>query len=226
MSNAAKWLTVFVLFTLCLAVAGAVIGYKVGDSARTESRWIVEEMWRADYFNRSKGRVSEDEAINIMSLKKGAYRKEGLLEYVGAQKCSSAEARCVLNDLSIANLLVDSGELDSALNMLSSVPDRLDKIRACPIGLESSLLRYHEGSLARMPPSKARSVASSLVVKIRTQGGLLRNLRSEQCDKLAQSKPELFHEYVTLASRVMELGDARLFKQGAYIASINKMDFK
>lgn len=226
MSNAAKWLAVFVLFILCLAVAGVMIGFKVGDSARTESRWIVEEMWRADYFNRSKGRVREDEVLNIMSLKKGASLREGILEYVSAQNCSSSEIHCILNDLSIANLLVDSGELDSALNMLSSVPDRLDKIQDCPIALESSVLRYHEGSLARMPPSKARRVASSLIGKIKVQGGLLRNLRSEQCDKLAQSKPELFHEYVTLVSRVMELGDATLFKQGAYITSVNKMDFK
>ncbi|MFV3369986.1 hypothetical protein ACNFH5_17615 [Pseudomonas sp. NY15435] len=226
MSNAAKWLAVFVLFILCLAVAGLLISLKLGESARNESRWIIDEMWDADYFNRSRGNVAKDEALNIMSLKKGASRKEGLLEYVRAQNCSSLEARCILNDLSIANLLVDSGELDSALNMLSSVPDRLDKIGGCPIGLESSLLRYHEGSLERMPPAKARRVASSLVVKIRTQGGLLRNLRSEQCDKLAQSKPELFHEYVTLTSRVMELGDAGLFKQGAYITSVNKMDFE
>jgi hypothetical protein len=225
-SNAAKWLAVFVLFILCLATAGLVISLKLGESARNESRWIVNEMWDADYFNRSKGDVTEDEALNIMSLKKGASRKEGLLEYVRDQNCSSLEARCILNDLSIANLLVDSGELDSALNMLSSIPDRLEKIQGCPISLESSLLRYHEGSLERMPPSKARGVASSLVVKIRTQGGLLRNLRSEQCDKLARSKPELFHEYVTLASRVMELGDAGVFKQGAYITSVNKMDFK
>ncbi|MDN6860394.1 hypothetical protein QO207_27710 [Pseudomonas sp. CAN2814] len=225
MKGAGKWLALVGGFVLCLAVAALIVAFKVRDSARDESRWLVSDMWQAEYFNRARQRIPENEAINILSLRPGASRREKLLTYVASHQCGEAEARCRLNELSSANLLVDRGELDSALNLLASAVLQLDKTGDCAIGVESSLLRYHEAKLQAQSPAEARVAAAGLIVNIRTKGGLMRNLRTDACNVLARQKPDLFHTYVVLVGRVMQQGKPSLFKQGAFIDSTNKLDF-
>ncbi|MBD9500543.1 hypothetical protein IB256_07125 [Pseudomonas sp. PDM17] len=224
MSAAMKWVALVAVFVIVLLVAIVAVSFSVTDSAEKDSRWIVSEMWHAEYFNRSRNNVAEGEVVNIMTLKNGASKREELLGYVNQNKCESADSKCVVNDLSVANILVDSGDFDSSMSMMVKARARMGTDE-CPISFESSMLRYREAKLKSMKPDEARSVAANTIDKIKRDGGMMLDLRTPVCDSLAQRKPEIFHEYVTLVSRVMQFGRPALFKVGAYIESVNKMDF-
>jgi hypothetical protein len=224
MTGVWKWAALVAGFVLCLAIVALIMAFKVRDSARDESRWLVTDMWQTEYFNRPRGKTSESEMVNFMSLRKGASQQPGLAEHIRDQQCAGTTADCRLHGLSNINLLADQGKLEAVRGLLETAVMREDDAGVCPIGLESTLLRYYEAKLAAQPPAKAREVAARLVAKVKAKGGLLRDLRRPACDELAGQKPELFHAYVVLVGRVMQKGAPALFKQGAYIESSNKLE--
>ncbi|WP_152222310.1 hypothetical protein [Pseudomonas sp. SCB32] len=228
MTGLSKFFIGFALVVLVvLVVVGGVVflSFKVSGDGERDSRWIREGMWKGGYFNRSRGRLDEDEVVNIVSLKEGASKNQGLLNYVGSKKCALGGAGCVFKTLTAANVLIDAAEFENALRLLEGVRRQVDLEGLCPIGLELSLLNYKVAQLTKMSSQKAISEAESTVERIKERGGLVKDLRVSSCDAMARDKPEFFHEYVVLVSKVMRMGGARLFKSGYYVKSINKLDY-
>ncbi|WP_285642667.1 hypothetical protein [Pseudomonas sp. NBRC 100443] len=207
------------------AIAVLYFGRLVTDSGRNDSKWIREDMWRASYFNKKGKGLAESDLTNILSIQPGASEDEAFVDYVGKDKCEVDAAVCNENNIEIANLLIDSGHAESALKLLERVRKRLLEMHVCPIEFESSLLRYKEKQLSGYSPEAARKEAAAVINRIRMKGGVIYDLRTESCDSLAREKPELFHEYVIISARIMQMGDVELFKAGAFIESVNSVRY-
>lgn len=213
-----------VLVVLLLVFAGIVwLGRYVTDVGEEKSRWIRSGFWSGSYFNVSKGRLSEIEIVNLKVLDERWVKDQGVINYLGRVKCRDHNEFCVLTMISMANLLIGSGESDSGLKLLEEV--RRAGVGQCTINFELSILNYKAHALASLGLPAARVESGAVLEKIKRQGGLIYDLRNEACNQLAEEKSELFHQYVVLVSRVMGYAGGDMAKAGAYIQSVNSLVF-
>jgi len=211
----------FIVAGVMLSVLFIVWGYgnsviQVGES---ESRWIRVEMWKPKYFNTHLGGLEDFEKVNLLSLRDGASKEQAILTYVVKNGCKDSLERCSVIMISAANLLIDAGEFDAGLKGAVEANERVKGLGICPIAFESAVLKYKLKYISSKGISSARRSASSLLSKIRQNGGVVENLRVGSCDSLAEIKPEFFHEYVLLISHLMGLAGGDFAKAGAYIQS-------
>ncbi len=213
-----------VLVILLLVFAGVVwLGRYVTDIGEEKSRWIRSDFWSGSYFNISKGRLSEIEVTSLKVLDERWVKDQGVINYLGRVKCRDHNEFCALTMVSMANLLIGSGEGDSGLKLLEEV--RRAGVGQCPINFELSILNYKAHALASLGLRAARAESGAVLEKIKRQGGLIYDLRNKSCNELVEEKPELFHQYAVLLSKVMMYAGDDDAKAAAYIQSVNKLFF-
>ncbi|VXB27546.1 conserved hypothetical protein [Pseudomonas sp. 8BK] len=205
---------VFFVFALCVSFFG-----------KKDSLWLVRDMWPVHYFNTVGGGLVHEEIVNLMTLQPGVSDDSAVAGYVSGSRCEDATYACMLNTLSAANILFGVGELESGLKLIETARKKIVKGADCPISIESSVLLYKikmfsVGAFFDVVPE-----AVATVNKIRTDGGVLYDLRTQSCAKLAKERPELFHEYVVVVSRVMAYAVGEYSSAGAYIQERNKLSY-
>lgn len=210
-----------VLLVVIALVCFAIIYYAnyVSSAGDEASRWIRFEMWKAKYFNNYSVGLSIHELANVESLRSRASENKELVNFVGGERCEEVTELCALSKLAAANLLIDSGGLDKALGLVESARSVQANFGLCSINVESSVLLYKLRMLSNAPLDIAGAEARAVVERIKSNGGVISDLRSRSCDLLAERKPLLFHEYVRLVSRVMSFAGGDLAKGSAYIDS-------
>lgn len=212
---------VFLIFSLLLGVVW--YAYWVAADGEKKSRWIREEMWAGNYFNGASGKLSEEERINIFSLKSGSSMSDSVVSKTWESRCDKEEYSCLINKLSLANFLIDSGNVDSAFKLIEEARNGYGPVGFCEISLESSLLRYKLFQVLRLSRSSAEKEVSAVVSRIKEKGGLMFDLRKNECNRFSREKTELFHEYVVLVSRLMSVGGTDVVSAGVYIDSKTKL---
>tara|TARA_R110002020_G_C16235033_1_gene768708 strand:- start:919 stop:1602 length:684 start_codon:yes stop_codon:yes gene_type:complete len=222
MKKVAKWLFAVLGVIILVGFAVYLYGNYVISVGTVESKWIREDMWDAQYFNQVAPGLTDDEAVNLATLQSGAADNDKLVHIVKSARCMENNERCHLNDLSYANLLLDLGDYDKAMKVAENAYSKYGSETSCPIGFESTMLLYGVSRVSDAKSSDLKSHANSFVNKLKEQGGVVFDLRTEECDELARQKPERFSEYVMLVARVMAMGDRNLSYASAVIESENK----
>ncbi|NQD95151.1 hypothetical protein HP532_21090 [Pseudomonas sp. CrR25] len=184
-----------------------------------ESRWIIQDMWGANYFNVRLGGIEEYERINLLSLQEGSSKNQELITYVVKNKCNDGSERCYLIMTSASNLLIDGAEYDSGLRGVVEAVSRVKAKNFCPIAYESAIIKYKIKMLSSKGIDSARSASRNILKKIKLNGGLMKSLKTESCINLSKIKPEYFHEYAVLVAHLMGFAGGDLAKAGAYINS-------
>lgn len=207
---------------LAAFIAFWVYGNSVITVGERESRWIVQEMWGGNYLNSRMNNIEEYERINLLSLREGSSKNQELITYVVKNKCSDDSERCYFVMTSASNLLIDGDEYDSGLKGMVEAVNRIKASDFCPIAYESAILKYKIKVLSSKSIEAARNSSIGILKKIKLNGGLMKSLRTKSCVKMANNKPEFFHEYTFLVAHLMGFAGGDFAKAGAYIDSLNK----
>ncbi|WP_313057265.1 hypothetical protein [Stutzerimonas nitrititolerans] len=85
---------------------------------------------------------------------------------------------------------------------------------------KSAILRYKLKVASTKNVRPAQKLSVNVLEKTRSNGGFIKNLKTESCAGLAKEKPEFFYEYTMLVAKVMELADGDFVKAGAYIKTL------
>ncbi|MCY1493573.1 hypothetical protein D9M68_274110 [compost metagenome] len=215
-----KWcafisVVVVVLVSFVVVALGQYIIY-VGER---DSLWIREEFWNGKYFNVARERLTEIEMANIETLSYGVSRNQRILDYLGRVRCRDGTAFCYLSMLSVANVLVDGDSHDHGVKLMEEAYEKQPGL--CLVSFESSLLIYKLKQLSTMARRESRREAKAVIKKIKDEGGLVVDLRNYSCDRMLEDKPEFFHMYVILTSKVMEYAGGNTAAVGAFIQAID-----
>lgn len=216
-----------IIFSVVVFVAVLFLGSSLYVSfiGKRDSAWLLVEMWQAPYFNAAKGGLAHEEVVNLMTLQPFIADEGSVTAYLSANKCEDATYACMLNTLSAANILVGAGEVELGLKLIEAARQKTEKKANCPISIESSILLYKLKMFSREEYLEAVSEATATVNKVRERGGLLYNLRTQECTILAKERPELFHEYVIMVSRAMTYAVGEYSAAGAFIQESNKLNY-
>lgn len=219
-----KIISIVISFVI-LAVLGVVaLGQYVTYVGERESLWITKDFWNGRYFNVAGGLLADFERVNLNSLRDGSSKDDVVVGYVAEKMCRERTSICYLSMLSAANTLMDGKYFDSGTGLADEAYRQ--KIELCPVSFESTLLRYKISQISGMGFSASRREARAVVERIKKKGGLIVDLRTDLCDKELTLKPEFFHAYVVLVSKVMDYAGGELAIAGAYIQAIdfNRVD--
>lgn len=212
-------ISIIIAVVVSAALAVVAVGQYVTYVGERDSRWIREGFWKGKYFNVARGDLDEIERVNIKTLREGISKDQGILDYLGGTKCRESTAYCYFSMLSVANVLVDAGHFDQGIGLIGAVRDKQSDM--CLVSFESSLLRYKIVRLENMRRSDSRREAEAVIRKIKQEGGLVVDLRSQSCERALLQKPEFFHAYTALVSEVMEYVGGDTAMAGAYIRAVD-----
>lgn len=216
-------LVIVVVFFL-LIIAFLFVLYLSGTGKR-ESAWIRNGFWDANYFNNPKNELSKTDLLTILSLQKGASSSNVLVKMVSDLKCSDMTVECATAMVAGAALLIDHGESEPGVKLAVKANEIYKSLGECPVLFDSVVLKYKLEALGGRSYFAAQERARSLVDKVKS-GGVEVDLKTQACNVLAEAKPELFHEYVLLVSRLMDYAGGNYVVAGAYIRSINKLNME
>ena len=183
-----------------------------------DSRWITNDMWGSTYFGARAADLSENEKIYLKSLSKGASKEQQIISYVVKNKCYDSTWDCSLIMTSASNLMIDSQDYETGLRGAIEAYQRIPGM--CPIIYETSILRYKLEKLAASNSNSTTNQARSIINKIKTDGGIMTDLRGKACKKLIVERPEYFTTYTILISKMMEISGGNNSKAAAYIRSL------
>jgi hypothetical protein len=210
---------IVVLVAMGIAFGMFYFSKEVTDTGANEARWVFK-MFGGKYFNKVLNNIDENDAIYILSLQEGASDQPGLARFISATKCSPADRECAKKLYAGANLLSDKGSRASALALIKEA-DSYSSSGECPIFSEATKIRLFLSLMSNDPNSARKAKAALAEIKkfAKTSGN---KLNSDSCMKLVNLKPELFHEYAILLSKLMVLAEGKQAVGGIYIQSINK----
>lgn len=213
-----------VLVFLAVAIVAPVVFWVYGNYANSMGRlgslWLIENMWGVRYFGARSADFQDFESVYLKSLGGGSSKDQFLIDYVVNNKCYDSSWRCSVIMTAASNLMLDNGKSSAGLR---GAVEAYDRIRGgCSIALESTVVSYHLRRLSSGRQDGKAVKAEALLGKIKRDGGVLADVRSEACRKLILSKPEYFTAYALLVARLMALSGGENAYSAAYIDSLEK----
>lgn len=209
-----------VLIAISIGLGGLwLFGNYVLDAGKEDSAWL-ENMWGGKYFGRRSGRLDSYELDFIKSLSHGASNEQSLIGAIVRGTCYDPSWKCSVIMTTAGNLMLDHGNYQVGLR---GVVEAHERIRGqCPVLLESSVTLYHVRVLSFGNQKDAAQRAATLLRKIKREGGIMEDLRSDECRALAGERPEYFTSYALLVASLMELAGGRYSVPAAYLRSLKK----
>ncbi|MBW4652677.1 MAG: hypothetical protein KME20_06510 [Kaiparowitsia implicata GSE-PSE-MK54-09C] len=197
-----KILLLFVVIVCATSVFLVFVNYR--ERSLGDASWVLEDMWGKAYLSASGGRLENYDEIYLQSLNSGVEDRQ-VLDFIWKNKCKDGGDRCFVIMASAANLLIDSQEIDSGLTALVEARNKRGSKDFCPIVYELSILRYKLREVEGVG-SNVDGLALSLLRKIRSDGGVVEDLRMDSCIKFSTEKPEFFRAYALMVARMMSRG--------------------
>jgi hypothetical protein len=179
------------------------------------SAWITHEMWDAPYLNSHSQVLNKGETIYLASLQAGASKNKDIMDYLWENKCEDSSWSCALIMTAVSNLLLDNRDYDTGLKAAVEAYDRIKG--SCSIAYESAILKYKIQKLSASTGNNSGSSVRAILYKIKNNGGLMSNLRTDSCNKLAREQPEFFHAYVMLVAQLMGFAGGDYLKASVYM---------
>lgn len=206
---------VFAALAVIFLVPVAIWGY--GNYAiyigKKEASWILSDMW-GEYFGLRSTNLQDFEEKYLESLSYGAGKNQSLINFVVGNKCYDSTWRCAVIMTSASNLMLDA-DVDRV--GLRGAVEAYERVRGqCSVMYESSVLLYHIKHLSDGGMAKA----NTLLRKIRKNGGIMSDMRTPECKRLASERPEYFASYALLVAKVMAISGGRNAYVAAYIQSL------
>ena len=209
-----------VLIAVSIGLGGLwLFGNYVLDAGKEDSDWL-ENMWGSKYFGSRSDRLDSYELDFIKSLSRGASKEQALIDAVVRGKCYDSSWKCSAIMTTAGNLMLDHGNYQVGLR---GAVEAHERIRGqCPVLFESSVTLYHIRTLSSGGQRDAGHRAVTLLRKIKREGGIMEDLRSDECRALARERPEYFTSYALLVASLMELAGGQYSVPAAYLRSLKK----
>lgn len=225
MSNKRFILPIAILGGILMAVVTSLgllwwFGNFVSNTGKDESAWLTENMWGGAYFGVRSDQLETYEIDFIRSFSVGSSQNQSLITAVVRDKCYDSSWRCSVIMTTAGNLMLDSGNYRVGLRGAVEAHERIKG--QCSVLFESAVAFYHIRNLSSDGQKNAGHKAATLLNKIKHNGGLMSDMRSEECRTLALKRPEYFTTYALLAANLMELAGGRHATAAAYLRSLKK----
>lgn len=208
-------------FIITFTITAMLMGYKYyAHSTGDEGTSWLFNMWGVRFFGLHSDSNEDFEIIYQKSLQPRASKDQSLIDYTVKNKCNDSSWRCSAIMTAASNLLIDNDQIRVGLRGAIEAYERTHG--KCSIMLETTIISYHLRDIALSSSLGARDKARTLVKKIKTDGGILHNLREEACRDLALQKPEYFTVYSLLVSKLMAYSDGKDVSSAAHIDSMKQ----
>lgn len=209
---------------IVLLALGAIYwkGKQLSVVAERETRWIREEMWEGDYFNPSSLSLSEGQAVFVRNAGLDFAEKFGM-EYLKDNICDEETESCTENRLALSNVLINEGNLARAREFENLAAKYYVESGACPVMLETTLVRHIIAVVKKMDRGSSRQRASSAMQRIKSAGGIHSDLRTETCNEMLEDHPVLFHNYVMVIAELMDYVGGDEARYSAYLRKVNNI---
>lgn len=191
--------------------------------AERETRWIKDEMWSGTYFNTRNLNLNEDQKVFIRNAGTDFTTQFGT-GYLKENACDEENNSCTERRLALSNILINEGNLKQAKKFENLAAKYYVESKACPIMLETTLIRHIIKVSKNMSSESAKQRTTSALQQIRISGGIHSDLRTEACNSMAKEHPVLFHNYVMIISELMDYAGGRSAWLSSYLRKVNKLN--
>lgn len=191
--------------------------------AESETRWIREEMWPGVYFNPIDLNLNEDQKVFIRNAGPDFTTRFGT-DYLKEHVCDKETYSCTERRLALSNILINEGNLEQAKSFENLAAKYYVESEACPIMLETTLVRHIIKVGKNMSFDSAKRRAASALQQIKISGGIHSDLKTEACNSMIKDHPILFHNYVMIIAELMDHAGGSTAELSAYLRKVNKVN--